>query len=180
MVTALIEKLTEAGCLEDTVIVLTNDHYPYGLSNKEFQDLARVCGNEIDKTKAGSLNFGSYKNSFICYCAGMEPVIVDTPCCTVDIVPTLLNLFGVEYDSRLLGGTDVLDPKSFHIAMLFDKCFVTNMVKYDSSTHKVTYLVDKSTVPNGYVDACISYVNNKFETSLKIVQNDYYRLVYGK
>lgn len=101
---------------------------------------------------------------------------METPCCTVDIVPTLLNLFGAEYDSRLLAGTDVLDPRSFHIAMLYDKSFVTDRVKYNAVSRKVTYLVDKSSVPAGYVDACISYVNNKFEISLRIIQNDYYRL----
>ncbi len=179
MVTEIIARLDEAGCLEDTVIVLTNDHFPYGIpSTKQFNELCSVCGNPlVDKTGVAGLNFGSFENSFICYCAGMkEPVVVETPCCTVDIVPTLLNLFGAEYDSRLLAGTDVLDPRSFHIAMLYDKSFVTDRVKYNAVSRKVTYLVDKSSVPAGYVDACISYVNNKFEISLRIIQNDYYRL----
>ena len=106
-----------------------------------------------------------------------EPVIVDAPCCTVDILPTLHNLFGTEYDSRLLAGTDVLDPNSFHIAMLYNKSFITDKVKCDS-TGKVTYLVDKSEVPEGYVDACISYVKNKFEISLQVIKNDYFKVIY--
>ena len=38
-----------------------------------------------------------------------EAVTVSEPCSAVDIVPTLSNLFGLEYDSRLLSGRDVLD-----------------------------------------------------------------------
>ncbi len=170
MVTAIVERLEEAGCLDNTVIVLTNDHYPYGLLDKQYNELA---GKKVDT------NFGIFENTFICYNAGMtEPVVVDTPCCTVDILPTLLNLFGYDYDSRLLAGTDILDPNSFHIAMLYNQSFITDSVKYSTKNGKTTYIADKSTVPDGYVDACIAYVKNKFEVSLQIVTNDYYKVFY--
>lgn len=170
MLTAILDALEEAGCLENTVIVLTNDHYPYGLLTNQFNELA---GEKIDTT------FGIYRNSFICYNAGMEkPVVVDTPCCTVDILPTLLNLFGVDYDSRLLAGTDILDENSFHIAMLYNQSFITDQIMYDTKKGKITYLVDKENVQDAYVDACISYVKNKFEISLQVVNNDYYKVIY--
>ena len=169
----LLKGLEEAGCLENTVIVLTNDHYPYGLTDKEFRELASFTGKKIAST------YGIYENSFICYNAGMaEKVVVDTPCCTVDIIPTLLNLFGVDYDSRLLAGTDILDPNSFHVAMLYNQSFITDKIQYNTSNGKITYLVDKETVPQAYVDACVSYVKNKFEISLQIVSNDYYKIIY--
>ena len=106
------------------------------------------------------------------------PVVVDTPCCTMDILPTLLNLFGYDYDSRLIAGTDVLDPNSFHIAILYNKSYITDTVKYSFNKGKATWLVDSSTVPNGYIDACNAYVKNRFEISLQIIQNDYYRVFY--
>ena len=173
MMKELLKGLEAAGCLENTVIVLTNDHYPYGLTDKQFKELATFTGKTIEPT------YGIYKNSFICYNAGMkEKVVVDTPCCTVDIIPTLLNLWGVDYDSRLLAGTDVLDPNSFHVAMLYNQSFITDKIKYNTSNGKITYLVDKETVPQAYVDACISYVKNKFEISLQIISNDYYKIIY--
>ena len=50
-----------------------------------------------------------YRNTLILWCGEMEePVMVDTPCSAIDIVPTLSNLFGLEYDSRLLSGRDIL------------------------------------------------------------------------
>ena len=46
-------------------------------------------------------DFGIYENAFICWSYGMEdPIVVDTPCSTADILPTLLNLFGFQYDSE--------------------------------------------------------------------------------
>ncbi|MBQ8626244.1 MAG: LTA synthase family protein [Agathobacter sp.] len=173
MLTQLLKGLEEAGCLENTVIVVTNDHYPYGLTDKEFRELASFTGKTIEST------YGIYENTFICYNAGMEEkVVVDTPCCTVDIIPTLLNLFGVDYDSRLLAGTDVLDPNSFHVAMLYNQSFITDKIKYNTSNGKITYLVDKDTVSQQYIDACINYVQNKFEISLQIISNDYYKIIY--
>ena len=173
MVKELLKGLEAAGCLENTVIVLTNDHYPYGLTDKEFKEMVKFNGYSLEST------YGLYENSFICYNAGMkEKVVVDAPCCSVDIIPTLLNLFGVEYDSRLLAGTDILDPYSFHVAMLYNQSFITDKIKYNTSNGKITYLVDKSEVSQEYVDACIKYVKNKFEISLQIISNDYYKIIY--
>ncbi len=170
MVTILLEELEKAGCLENTVIAISNDHFPYGLSTSSFNQLA---GEKMDTT------FEMYKNAFLLYSAGMkERVVVDTPCCTFDIIPTLLNLFGVDYDSRLLAGTDILDDKSFHIAMLSTQNFITDKIKYNTSKQKITYLVDKSEVSDAYVDACVAYVKNKFQMSLQIISNDYYRVIY--
>lgn len=172
MLRELLAALEESGCLDNTVIVLTSDHYPYGLSTGQFADLAALTGKEIEK------DFGMYRNSFICYNAGMtEPVVVKEPCCTVDIIPTLLNLFGIDYDSRLLAGTDVLDPQVFHVAMLYNQSFITDRIRYNTTKGEITYLVEESLVPAEYVDACIRYVQNKFDVSLQIITKDYYRVL---
>lgn len=168
--TYLMEQLEMAGKLEDTVIVLTTDHYPYGLTNRQYNELT-------DEHK--NVAFGIYENAFICWSYGMEdPIVVDTPCCTVDILPTLLNLFGFEYDSRLLIGQDVLDPNAQHIAMLFSGSFITDKVMFNSTTGEVTYLVDKDTLPENYVDIVTQVVRNRFAISTAILDYDYYRLIY--
>jgi len=165
----MMEQLEAAGQLEDTVIVMTTDHFPYGLTVDEYSELA---GEEID----GS--FGIYKNAFICWSYGMEdPIIVDTPCCTVDILPTLLNLFGFEYDSRLLIGRDVLDPNAKHIAILHDGSFITDSVMFNAKKGETIYLKDPETVNESYVNTIIQMVQNKFTVSTAILDYDYYRIV---
>ena len=165
----LMQELQKAGKLEDTVIVMTSDHFPYGLTQKQYNELA---GETKDK------NFGIYENAFICWSYGMEePIQVDTPCCTVDILPTLLNLFGFQYDSRLLVGQDVLDNSIEHIAILHNGSFITDKVRFNSANGKVEYLVEESAVPAGYVEAVIQIVQNRFTVSTAILNHDYYRVV---
>lgn len=111
----LMQRLEQAGVADKTCIALTNDHYPYGLTEDEYNELA---GQTLDTT------FEKYRNSFICYVPGLsENIVVDEYCSTADILPTLLNLFGVDYDSRLLAGTDVLSS-GLHVAVLSDKSFL--------------------------------------------------------
>ena len=62
----LLQRLDAAGIADRTVIVLTNDHYPYGLTEEEYNELA---GKQVDTT------FEKYRNSFICYVPGMSKTI---------------------------------------------------------------------------------------------------------
>ncbi len=170
----LMEQLEAAGQLEDTVIVMTTDHYPYGLLPEEYAVLAGVEDNKNLET------FGIYENAFICWSGDMEePIDIDTPCCTVDILPTLLNLFGFEYDSRLLAGKDVLDPTARHVAILHNGSFITEDLMFDSSTGKVTYLVPEDQVAENYVERMNQLVENEFVASAHILNYDYYRIVLG-
>ena len=150
------------------MFVLASDHFPYGLTDEEYNELA---GKEIDPT------FDKYRSSFICYNSAMEPIEVETPCCNIDILPTVSNLFGLEYDSRLMGGTDVLSTGS-HMAILSNKSFITSQVKYDAITGETTYLVDKDKLPENYVETMLQVVANKMTVSTAILNNDYYRFVF--
>ena len=163
--TYLVDRLTEAGVADKTVIVLTNDHYPYGLSEDEYNELA---GQEIDT------QFGKYKNSFICWSPSMtEPVIVSEPCGTIDILPTLLNLFGFEYDSRLLCGIDVLSD-SDHIAILANQSFITKDMTFSSSANSVTALNPEVELDPDVIQDWKNYVKNTFTVSTAILNKNYY------
>ena len=168
----LMDRLEQAGVADKTCIVLTNDHYPYGLTEEEYNELA---GEEIDTT------FERYRNSFICYVPGLrENVYVDEYCSTADILPTLLNLFGVEYDSRLLEGTDVFSNNGIHMAILSDQSFITKDFRFDAATETLTVTNPNVTVSDETLDNYRLYVSNKFALSTGILNNDYYGHVFGK
>lgn len=58
-------------------------------------------------------DYNLYKNTLIMWTGSMtEPVQVDKVCCQVDILPTISNLLGLEYDSRMLSGTDILSDST--------------------------------------------------------------------
>ena len=161
----LIEQLEEAGVAERTVIALATDHYPYGLEKKYIDELA---GHEVEE------NFELYKSTLILWSASMkEPVEVNKYCSALDIVPTLANLFGLEYDSRLYMGKDILSD-SEGLVIFKNKSFITDKIMYDSRTKKITYLTDEE-VTEDYVAAMRQIVKNRFAVSKDIIDLDYYR-----
>ena len=167
----LMQRLEEAGVADKTCIVLTNDHYPYGLTEDEYNELA---GQTLDTT------FEKYRNSFICYVPGLsENIVVDEYCSTADILPTLLNLFGVDYDSRLLAGTDVLSS-GIHAAVLSDKSFLTKTFRYDAGTETVIPADENITISDELVEAYRLYVDSRFQLSGNILNSDHYAHVFSK
>ncbi|MDR2501779.1 MAG: sulfatase-like hydrolase/transferase, partial [Oscillospiraceae bacterium] len=101
----LVDTLRDNDLLDDTVIVLTPDHYPYGLDKNEYNDdtIPELVGHEPDRT------FEMYESVCIMYCGDIEePVTISAPTYSLDILPTLMNLFGEPFDSRMFTGRDAL------------------------------------------------------------------------
>ena len=103
----IVQAITEAGKLENTLIVATGDHIPYS----DVDVLEELAGKKFGTSEAlsnideSAIDFDVYKNTLIMWSASMEePVQVDKVCCQVDILPTVSNLLGLEYDSRMLAG----------------------------------------------------------------------------
>ena len=93
-----LKELEEAGKLDDTVIVLFGDHYPYALADDEFQSLADYDINENQETD---------RTPFIIYNSATDAEKITKVTTPLDYTPTLLNLFGIEYDPRLYMGHDI-------------------------------------------------------------------------
>lgn len=164
----LVAQLESAGVADNTVIALTTDHFPYGLTIEEYSELA---GRDVDE------DFGKYENAFFLWTPSMEEdVVVTDPMCTVDILPTLLNLWGFEYDSRLLAGNDIFSDTP-HAAILSNGSFITDKIRYNSSNGDVTYLVDESLVTDSYVESWVEEVKRRFTISTAILNYDYYSYI---
>lgn len=166
----LIKKLEAAGIADRTVIALSADHYPYAWSQSTLNEAA---GHEVEQ------NFERFRNHFILWSEGMkENVVIDEPCSSLDILPTLSNLFGIEYDSRLLMGQDVLSDAP-PLVVLSNRSFITDKVMYNAENGKVTRLTDEE-LPENYISDLNSIVKNKFTVSKSILEKDYYRHLFLK
>lgn len=166
----LMERLEEAGVADRTAIVIAGDHFPYGLNNQQY---ASLVGYELDA-------FSKYKSSLIFWVGGLEePIVVEEYCCNVDVLPTILNLWGLDYDSRLLAGTDVFSDGT-HVAVLSDKSWLTDKVWFHTGSGKTEYLVDQSELPEGYMDGINRLIATRFSISADILNNAYYNYVFGK
>lgn len=163
----LLDRLEQAGKLDNTVIVLSADHYPYGLAKETMDELT---GHVVEE------NFELYKNACIIWSGSMqEPVVIDRPSCSMDILPTVSNLFNLPYDSRLLMGTDMLsdtDP----LIIFADTSFIKGGCRYNANTGEILS-TDGKTYDQAYVDSLRGVVNNKFKISAAILDNDYYRYI---
>lgn len=165
----LLERLEEAGVLENTVIVITADHYPYGFEDEEYAELLGV--EELET------NFEIYKNGCIIYKAGMQGEVVTKLSSHLDLLPTLSNMFGLEFDSRLYMGRDIFSD-SMALVMFRNRSWITDYVSYNASTKKYTYFVDESLIPSGYIDYIKSEVSNRFSISTSILEKDYWSVLF--
>jgi phosphoglycerol transferase MdoB-like AlkP superfamily enzyme len=162
----LMNELEKAGVAERTLIVISADHYPYGL---EKPDLESLAGHAIEN------NFELYRSSLIIYAKGMTPVTIDRPVSSLDIIPTVSNLLGLEYDSRLLMGRDAFSDADPLIIFL-NRSFITNQGRYNSLTGE-WQPEPGSTAGDEYRKAISDEIERKFYYSAKILDYDYYGLI---
>ena len=121
--------------------------------------------------------FDLYENTFILWSGDMtEPVVIDKYCSSLDIAPTLANLFGLPYDSRLYIGTDILAPEPNYV-IFDDRSFINDKIMYNARNGTVTALVDEE-ITEEYVKECIEYVSDLFYNSAHIIDKDYYGYLF--
>lgn len=178
----LLKKLNEEGIADKTVIAITPDHYPYGLEKDGADKYAawrELLGHDVDTT------FELYKSNFILYCQGTKDApTIDKYCYSVDILPTILNLFGFEYDSRLLMGSDILSTAN-QLVIFSDRSFITERGMYSADTKEFTLFdgaeaFESEEDKNKYVSGYKSIVSNKFQISARMLETDYYGYVFDK
>lgn len=165
----LINKLSEAGKLDDTVIVLVGDHYPYTLSTDEVNEAASYKKDGIVEINHSNLIIWNNKME--------NKITVDKVGSQIDILPTVLNLFGIEYDSRLIIGRDILSDGE-GLAIMSNRSWVSDSGTYFASSRK---FVPKNgvTVDNDYVSNVNNVVSNNFTMSKYLITYNYHELVLG-
>lgn len=169
----LLAQLEAAGQLEKTVICLSADHYPYAMPTENYEELV---GKTLDE------GMDLYRNSLILWNAGMEaePVHVEKVCGSMDLLPTLLNLFGFEYDSRMYAGRDIFSEGE-GMVIFKDRSFVTDSLTYIRKGKEVIWTKDASgndviaeEEKEAYLDAMQQEAKDRYQFSAYILQEDYY------
>lgn len=175
----LITRLTEAGELDNTVIALVGDHHPYNMATgtsdtPDLDIINELSDREEEKDEIVEVN----RSNFILWNPTTKTTHISKVGSQIDALPTLLNLFGVEYDSRLLIGKDILSEID-GIAVFSDRSWVTDKGRYYSSSKKFV-LKANQTVTDDYVDTINKKVANKFTMSSLLMTKNYYKEVLGK
>jgi arylsulfatase A-like enzyme len=163
----LMERLNEAGVAEKTVIALTADHPPYAL---QLDGISELLGHQVD------YQFEDYDSAFFIYCQGMAPLAVEKYSSSLDILPTLSNLFGLEYDSRLLMGRDILSDAE-PVVIFSNRSWITGRARFSAYTGVVTSFDEANPADDEYIQRIHKIVAERFAYSARIVENNYYALL---
>ena len=122
----LLGELEEKGKLEDTVIIGVTDHYTYGY--KDMDSLLELSGVEetilLEKTPC-----------FI-WSPGLEAMEVDKVLNTSDLLPTVLNLLGVESPYDYIGH-DTFDENYNGFVPFSNGSWIYGDTAYDSGSKKL-------------------------------------------
>ncbi len=165
----LIKKLEESGKLEDTVIAFVGDHYPYMLSLSEI--------NEVSTYKRDNIIEINHSN-FVLWNSEMDKIEIDKVGSQIDVIPTLYNIFGLTYDSRLFVGKDILSTEP-GLAIMNNRSWVSDKGKYFANT-KEFIPNENVNVDENYVNTMNSIVSSKITMSKNIIEHNYYKKVLGE
>lgn len=160
----LINKLEQKGILDDTVIALVGDHYPYTLTIDQVNEVSNYERDEVVEVN---------KSNFILWNSKMKETInVNKVGSQIDVLPTLLNLFGIEYDSRLIMGQDILSENP-GLAIFSNRSWVTDLGTYFSSERNFVPKQDAE-IPENYVSDMNRKVANMFTMSQSFLKYNIY------
>ena len=166
---SLLRQLEEAGIADDTLVVIATDHYPYGLERSKTwantkDHLAELYGVETYD------QFLRDHNALIMWSCAFEDmdIVVDTPVYSLDILPTVSNLFGVEWDSRLLVGRDVFSDAE-PLVLWPDYNWVTEKGTFCDGVFTPR---EGAEIEEGYVERISSTVKNKITFSKSVADID--------
>ena len=159
---SLLKELENKGILEDTLIVLLADHYPYGLSLEEINELSSYQRDEL---------FEINHNALIIYNSSMKNINITKVGMPIDVLPTIYNLFDIKYDSRLFAGSDLLSNNE-GMVILDNLSWITDKGKYNSLNNKHSDNLD-----NNYINNINNIIQNKIIFSRNMLTYDGYKYI---
>lgn len=154
MMKLLLQKLEENNLLDNTVIVAFTDHYLYTIEDKTILDTYKETSNNL-------IN----KTPFFIWSKDMKQTKVNKVTSQLNILPTTLNLFGIEYSSNNYIGTDALSQNYEGIVFFSDySWFDGNVYVENGEVINNKYISESSLEEKNYY---ISYITKKNDLTLK-------------
>ena len=160
----LLERLEESNELDDTVIALFGDHYPYGLKDSTIN---YVLDYDLD-------DYEREKTPFVIYNSEISPQSIDKYTSYINLTPTIANLFNLNYDPRLYMGYDVLSDDYWNVVTFADGSWKNNLVYYNAGTSSVKYYVEDG-MSIDEIKNINQIITNKMQMSRYIIENNYFK-----
>ena len=162
----LLTELEEQDQLENTVIIGVTDHYTYGY--KDTKSLLELSG--VEET------IRLERTPCFVWSADMEPMEVDKVLNTSDLLPTVLNLLGVESEYDYIGN-DAFDESYEGYVPFSNGSWICGDIAYDASTKE--YISISGTQQNVTAELqkeMAEKVQQFVRINNLILETDYYKL----
>ena len=160
----LLQGLEERGILDDTVIVMYGDHYPYGMSTSTINKVL-----DYDTSK----DLSAERTPLVIYNSTMEGKVFSEYTTYLNILPTIANLFNLDYDPRLYLGEDMLSSDYQSITVFADGSWKNEVGFYNAKNDSIKYYGDKQ-----YTDSEIKNINDDIHTKISVsstaIKNNYF------
>ncbi|MBQ3183034.1 MAG: sulfatase-like hydrolase/transferase [Clostridia bacterium] len=140
---SLIEKLEAEDRLKDTVLIFYTDHYDHYVTDNAI----------LTKYKGTSDTNLMCNVPFVIYSEELEPMTVDKVTATYDILPTVVNLFGMDNDGRYYIGNDAFSDNGGYV-IFADRSWYDGSVYSKSDTMSFDLIEQRSTEIDERLNAC--------------------------
>lgn len=160
LLAGLIENLEKDNLLDDTVIILYTDHQAYSLDypKKYLNSLKKIDENGSIK----ALPFVIYSSDLSK--KNFDNILVND----IDLVPTILNLFGIEYNANNYIGNDLFDQNRKNLLLFSDGSW------YDGEKYSEDKKIDRNS--KKYIEN-FTYVHDILDLNTMIISNNYYSTI---
>ena len=164
----LLEGLEKQDKLDDTVIILYGDHYPYGLANDILESALPYSIEE---------KYENERVPFVIWSNDIEATTYTEYTSYVNLLPTVANLFNLDYDSRFSTGQDLFSNKYESITIFADGSWKNEYAFYNASNDNITYYTNKTYTIEEIIEIN-EKVSNKIKYSNLAIQHDYFNYLY--
>lgn len=164
MFARLLEELESHGELENTVIVAFTDHYTYGIKDESLM-MARSGVDDallLEKTPC-----------FI-WSADMPALTEEKTLNTSDLLPTVLNLLGIESPYKYIG-SDAFDDAYVGYALFPNGSWVSQGVAYSVNSKRSIVLQEGAEITDELMEEMAEKVSIYVNINNLILQTDYYK-----
>lgn len=165
MVGKLVQALKDNNLYDNTVIVAFADHSQYGMIDQP----------EIQAKCSGIPDLANHTPFFI-WSSDISPIKVDKISMQADIMPTVLNLFGIDFNKSLIIGHDVFDNKYPSVAVFKNRSYFDGTYYFKNG---ISFIKDNEKdlfCPTDYTnDVLKDYVDTIIRKNDLVVTRNYFK-----
>lgn len=163
----LMNLLDAQGILDDTVIILYGDHFPLKTEKQVFLDYG-------DPYQNRSQGFNMNILPMIIYNTEVKGSQISKVSSTFDLVPTIANLFDLDYDPRFYFGVDIFDTTQERVVPYASLSWNNELGAYSVASAKFFPFDENNTLTQEEITRISKIIKQNSDISYRLLKNDYF------